>query len=219
VIDTLAKFVRVKDINDYNAWLEVFAELRRLGSEFPQTSILCLLHAKKAQQEDVFDAMLGSSALRGEFDTNAAIYRDGDDRVFATEARMGRAVVPTILKADVVEQNETQIARSFSLGRPVSEVRSEQRQRAEKKRKQSLEERVIEFLSHCQDESALYGEVIHEVEGNRQKVIGTVKELIEGGVLVPSGTIGSPTDPYTVRLARDQLKTHAFIGRFGETIQ
>jgi hypothetical protein len=213
VIDTLAKFVRIKDINDYNAWLPVFEQFRNLGRDFPHISILCLVHSKKTQADDPFDSMLGSSALRGEFDTNAAIFRDGNDRLFVTESRMGKALQPSILNAELIEMDDSDVVRNFSLGRPLDEVRSEQRERGERKRKLSHEDRIITYLSHRPNESAIYGMVIEEVEGNDQRLIEALTALIEGGVLKASGTKGSPTNPYTVALDRTALKMRDFINR------
>jgi hypothetical protein len=47
VVDTFAKFGRVKDMNEYAPWLKVFDPLKQLRADFPQVSFLCLLHAKK----------------------------------------------------------------------------------------------------------------------------------------------------------------------------
>jgi hypothetical protein len=215
VIDTFAKFGRVRDMNEYTPWLKVFDGLKQLRTDFPQVSILCVLHAKKTTGDDFFDSMLGSSALRGEFDSNLAIYAESGKRLITAECRMGRPLAPTILDAVVVTSEGCDVVKDFSLGDDFSKWSSDQKSRAETKRKASMEERIIAYLSAQPDERAEYKFVLENVEGKAAKKIEAAANLIKDGVLKESGVKGSPTDPYTVTLDRDALQMHDFQNRFG----
>jgi len=214
VIDTLAKFVFVKRIEDYNDWLPIFEQLRQLGRDYPLVTILCLVHAKKVTGEDPFDSMLGSSALRGEFDTNAAIYKDGKHTLFTTETRNGKAIPPTVLNAQMVDVDGTDVVRAFTLGQSLTQLETEKRYSSERKRKDSITERVLSYLSHCENESAAYKSLIDEVEGKTETVIEAVNELVRVGTVISSGLKNSSSNPYTLRLNRAALPLHDFMVKF-----
>lgn len=214
VIDTFAKLGRVRDMNEYAPWLKVFDGLKRLRAEFPYVSFLCLLHAKKTNGDDRFDSMLGSSALRGEFDSNIAIYQEGGKRIITTECRMGKPLAPTILGAVVVESDGCDIVKNFFLGQRFDAWSDEQKSRAAKKRKASLEERIITYVSEQPNERAIYKFVLEDVEGKNTKIIEALSNLIQQGILTESGVKGSPMDPYTVALDRNALQMHDFVARY-----
>src|SRR5579859_7224612 len=143
VIDTFAKFGRVRDMNEYSPWLKVFDPLKQLRADFPHVSFLCLLHARKTTGDDFFDSMLGSSALRGEFDSNIAIFQENGQRVITAECRIGRPLVPTILNADMVTSDGCDVVKGFTLGGDFDKWTKDQKSSAEKKRKESMEERIV----------------------------------------------------------------------------
>ena len=214
VVDTFAKFGRVRDMNEYAPWLKVFDHLKQLRADFPQVSFLCLLHAKKTTGDDFFDSMLGSSALRGEFDSNVAIYQEGGKRVITAECRMGRPLAPTILAAVVVNSEGCDVVKDFSLGGDFSKWSEAQKINAEKKRKASMDERIIAYISAQPDDRALYKFVLENVGGKDAKKIEALSNLIQTGVLKDSGLKGSSLDPYTVKLDRDALQMHDFTSKF-----
>jgi hypothetical protein len=221
VIDTLAKFVRVKKVEDYNLWLSAFEMFRQLLRDFPLVSILCLLHAKKVTEDDPFDSMLGSSALRGEFDTNAAIYKEGkgSTRFFLTESRIGKVIHPCVLLSETEDAGDANIVRTFSLGQSVSELESEKQHSSERKRKQTVHERVITYLSHCPNDSAVYKYLLEDVEGKSESIVEAVTELVADGTIAASGLKGSPMNPYTLKLNRNALPMLGFLTNFGGVAQ
>jgi hypothetical protein len=158
--------------------------------------------------------MLGSSALRGEFDSNIAIYQEGGKRLITAECRMGRPLAPTILDAVVVNSEGCDVVKDFSLGDDFSKWSSDQKKRAEKKRKASMEERIIAYVSGQPYDRALYKFVLEDVEGKDAKKIEALSNLIQSGVLKDSGVKGSSMDPYTVKLDRDALQMHDFTSKF-----
>lgn len=115
IVDTLAKLLRVKDLNDYMPVLNEVERLGNLARQFPYLHIQGLAHCKKAQTDDPFDSLLGSTALRGETDTNIAIYQQDGQKVIATETRIGKNTSPTSLRADVVESEGADVVKGFVL--------------------------------------------------------------------------------------------------------
>jgi hypothetical protein len=81
--------------------LEAIEQLHDLARTFPHLHIQGLAHCKKVQTDDPFDSLLGSTALRGEPDTNIALYKEAGQHVIVSETRMGRHIAPTILRAEV----------------------------------------------------------------------------------------------------------------------
>jgi hypothetical protein len=214
VIDTFPKFGRVKDMNEYAPWLKVFDGLKKLRAEFPSVSFLCLLHAKKTIGDDFFDSMLGSSALRGEFDSNIALYQECGQRIIRTECRMGKAIPPTIIKAVPVEFEGCDVVKSFALGQKFDTWSETQENSKEKKRKANVEERIISHLSAQDKERAVYKLILEEVKGKDADIIAAINTLIKDAVLKESGTKNSPMDPYTLTLDRTALQMRDFTNRF-----
>jgi hypothetical protein len=115
VIDPFMKFCLVDKIDDYSPWLRAFYALKELRKEFPHVGFICTLTAKKTSTEDVFDSMLGSQALRSEFDTNLTIYGSHGDRFITSECRTGRRITPTHLHAEIVNYRGYEVVKEFTL--------------------------------------------------------------------------------------------------------
>lgn len=214
VIDTLAKFIRVQDLNDYMPVMTAVEQLHNLARKFPHVHILAVTHCKKVKSEDVFDGLLGSTALRGEPDTSVAIYGEGSQRVIATETRVGRNIPPTLLKAQVVESAGAHVVREFSLDVPLSDWKAEQTGKTERRRKLSYEERVIAYLTGRNNGFASQELLLEEVEGKRASLLEAIQQLKKAGVVEITGTSHSPADPLTLSLNRDSLRMNDFINRF-----
>jgi hypothetical protein len=88
VIDTLAKALRVKDLNEYMQTLAAIEQLKNLSRQFAKLNVFSLAHCKKVRTDDPFSMLLGSTALRGEPDTNIVMYREGNQRIIQTEGRI-----------------------------------------------------------------------------------------------------------------------------------
>src|ERR1039458_9149682 len=97
IIDTLTKFLRVDDTNEFMAVQRSVERLRNLARDH-HIHILALAHRKKVSTDDPFDSILGTVAFRAETDTNIVIYHpDNGERVIATESRMGKFISPRVL--------------------------------------------------------------------------------------------------------------------------
>jgi AAA domain len=101
VIDTLAKALRVKDLNEYMQTLAAIEQLKNLSRQFAKLNVFSLAHCKKVYTDDPFSMLLGSTALRGEPDTNIVLYKEGNQRIIATEGRVVKNIPPTFLEATV----------------------------------------------------------------------------------------------------------------------
>ena len=214
IIDTLAKFIRVGDLNDYTEVTNAVEQLHHLARRFPHLHIQGTAHCKKLRVEDPFDGLLGSTALRAEPDTNLVIYGEGGQRIFATETRIGRNIPATLLHADLTESAGANVVSDFSLDVPLVDWQKNQKAQTERKRKLSHEERVITYLQNRQNGTATQALTLDEVEGKDTYKLKAIETLKEAGVLVVTGKKQSPTDPLTLRLNPDSLRIHDFVNRF-----
>jgi hypothetical protein len=211
VVDTLAKLLRVKDLSDYMPVLGAVEGLHDLARHFPQLNIQGLVHCKKVQSDNVFDGILGSTALRGETDTNIAIFQCSGERVITTETRIGRNIPPTILLAELVEFAGANVVKSFSLGGRFDELTAKKSAKREVKRTESYEERVIDYLEGCNDHTAPQETLLRRVGGNRQNVLDAVKDMVDGGALIRLGVPHSSANPLTLTLNVEALQMHRFM--------
>jgi hypothetical protein len=215
VIDTLAKFLRVRDLNDYVQVMEAVEQLHNMARKFPHLHIQGLAHTKKLKTDDVFDGLLGSTALRGEPDASLALYSEQGQRVIASEVRIGRNIAPTILHATVVEHAGSDLVAEFSLDRSFDDWKEEQSSNSEKRRIQSYEQRIITFLSARDNESATQKLVTQEVHGRKERILQAITNLTQAGVLKVTGKKNSPVDPIVLALERSALRMHDFIDQYG----
>jgi hypothetical protein len=218
LVDTLAKFIRVDDLDDYMPVMTAVEQLHKLARSFSKVHIQALAHCKKVRTDDPFDGLLGSTALRGEPDTNVAVYGEGGQRVIATETRIGRNIPPTLLKAELVESAGADVVKSFSLDAPLLEVQQQKAEKAERKRKLSHEERIVTYLSGIPTESARQEILLEEVEGKRAFKLAAVKTLTQAGVIMVTGQKQSPANPLTLHLNRDALGLYDFGNKFGGSV-
>jgi hypothetical protein len=63
IVDTLAKLLRVGDMNDYMKVMNEVEKIHNLARTFPRLHVQGLVHCKKVQTDDPFDSLLGSTAL------------------------------------------------------------------------------------------------------------------------------------------------------------
>jgi hypothetical protein len=216
IVDTLAKMLRVRDLNDYMPTLEAVEQLHDLARKFPHLHIQGLGHCKKVQTDDPFDSLLGSTALRGEPDTNIALYKVAGQCVIVSETRMGRHIPPTILRAEVVESAGCDVVKDFSLDVSLDEWTKEKKDKADKKREASYEERIIHFLRDCENHTAQQETVLVKVKGRRENKLDALENLKSSGALMVTGVKQSPVNPLTLRLNPDELSWHRFMnGQLG----
>ena len=205
VIDTLAKFIRVKDLSEYMPVLKAVEQIRLLARRFPHVHIQGLAHSKKVKTDDPFDGLLGSTALRGEADTNLAIYAEGAQRIITTETRIGKYIPPTILEAQVVDSAGADVVAQFSLGSGWEEWTQAQKAKVESSRKVTAEQRIIEYIEGRDEQKARQEVLLKDVVGRRETKQAAIESLIERGVLKVTGVKQSPKDPLTLQLTTDKL--------------
>jgi hypothetical protein len=116
--------------------------------------------------------MLGSTALRGEPDTTLALYDDAQQRVIASETRIGRNIPLTVLRAAIVESAGANVVSEFSLDMPFSKRKEKVSEKAERGQKASHEDRIITFLRGRPNLSATVVLTLDEVEEkNKYKIM------------------------------------------------
>jgi hypothetical protein len=95
VIDTLQKFARVKDLNDY---AQVTAALEPIHAAARQSNchILLMHHAGKGERTDG-DEVLGSTGILGGVDTCIILKKRSEQRTFSTIQRYGKDLPETII--------------------------------------------------------------------------------------------------------------------------
>jgi len=215
IADTLMKMLRVKDANDYIPMMTAVEQLRNLARTFPHLHILGLSHCKKVASDDPFDALLGSTALRGEPDCNIAIYKEQGQRVIVTEVRIGRNIPATILDGEIIESAGADVVKGFTLGADFELWKGAQTDKKGEKRKASYGERIITYLSGRSNETATQMAILEDVEGKRENVLEAIHELAAEKVVTMSGTAHSSHDPLSVKLNRGgALNMHDFISKF-----
>jgi hypothetical protein len=215
IVDTLAKLLRVNDLNDYSVTLAAVEKLHDLARKFPHVHIQGLVHCKKVRADDPFDGLLGSTALRGEPDSNIVINKERDKYVIVTETRIGRSIPPTILEAELTEIAGADVVKSFSLGDPFDSWSENKAEKREKREAVSYQDRIIDALMKCENLTAPQERVLDMVTGKRDRLIEAIGQLKQHGVVAESGTRRSPTDPLKLTLKPEALQMHDWSnGRF-----
>lgn len=155
VLDTMAKVLRVGDLNDFTEVQAAIRQLRELAKE-TGVHILALTHNKKVATENVFDSLLGSTAIRAETDCNIALYEQDQQRIIETEVRRGRKIEATIIQAKIVSSplDGAEVVANFELMTRLDEWKSTQSERSNVTQQVSYEEKVIRYLQGCTDQSS-----------------------------------------------------------------
>jgi hypothetical protein len=187
VIDHLAPFLHIGDISEYIEVQNGVNELRKLARDFPHLHVLCLAHAKKVKTEDPFDALLGSTALRGVPDTNIVLLNERGLRVIVSEARIGRPIPATILETEMVDSAGCDVVKGYSLGEAFDQWVSEKKEKAATKQADRYWRGVLEYLSQCENRTAAQKDVIDNVSGKTDRILDAIRWLEEAGVITASG--------------------------------
>ncbi len=116
IIDTLFRFARVTDVNDYAKIITVLDPLLSIARE-KSVHLMVIHHARKSAGDGA-DATLGSTAIFGTVDTAILLKRMDGKRTIETQQRYGTDMEPTILIFDTTtrmvalggtkEENDTQ---------------------------------------------------------------------------------------------------------------
>jgi hypothetical protein len=186
-MDTLAKVLCVGDLNDYMATMTAAEQLHKLAREFTKLHIQVLAHNKKAETSDPFDAILGSTALRGEPDTNMVIFTEDGHRIIQTETRIGRNIPASLLKADIVNSAGADVVEKFYLDSTLEQYQENADEKKQATKSASMEQRIIDYLSAKAELCAAQEDVLSETVGKRQTKLEIIGELKANGVLSVSG--------------------------------
>jgi AAA domain len=188
IIDHLAKFLNLPDLSDYMPTLRGIGLLHELARAFPHVHILCLAHSKKVRCEDPFDGILGSTALRGEPDTNIVLMNEGGERVIVTETRAGRPIHATILKTEMVTSAGCDVVKDFALGEPFDQSKKERMEKLVQNQTALYGNRIIDFLAECDGQTATQKEIVVAVVGKTERIVDAIKHLESQEILSTSGT-------------------------------
>jgi hypothetical protein len=216
IVDTLAKLLRIRDMDKYGEVLPQIEKVHDLARKFPQVHIQGLAHSKKVRTDDPFDGLLGSTALRGEPDTNIALFDEEQQRVIASETRIGRNIPPTILEANLVDIAGADVVKDFYLGEEFAVWQQTKGEKAERNRRVTYEERIINYLGTCEGFSAKLTVVLENVTGNRKLKLEAIESLAKAGVITTSGEKHSPTNPTVLHLNEKELASYRLLSRFGD---
>jgi hypothetical protein len=156
-----------------------------LSGHFFVLSPFC--RATRRSTSDPFDQILGSTALRGEPDTNVVIFQQNGERFIVSETRVGRALPATLLKAELVMSAGADVVKDFYLGVPLSEWQSEKQDKAASKDSAAYEHRVVDYLQACTGMEALQQDVLRNVTGKTDRVLGAISRLAGEGVVMAEG--------------------------------
>lgn len=172
VVDPLARFVRVRDFNDY---AEVARGMEPLIDIARATGchILCVHHCGKGER-DGGDAILGSTALFGAVDTLLLMSRKAQARTLHTVQRYGDDMPEMVAHLHA----ETGIVTA---GGELATIQIEERERA-----------VLDVIG---DESLTEQGIKERLGGNQTVTAKAIRALYEGGKLKRTGA-GRRGDPY-----------------------
>ena len=180
IVDTMMKFLNISRLEDF---MEVMGEVTKLHnlvrSDYPQVAILALAHLNKKANEDTFDSILGSSALRAETNTNIVIYQDGSTRCIKSEVREGVAIPPTQLVAELVKIGGAEVVKSFQLGSLLDELKTTSTETSALNKEWKRANDIYQYVGECGTTDQ--EDVLDHVGGNRQATIHLIKRMEEEG--------------------------------------
>jgi RecA-family ATPase len=212
IIDHLTKYLRVGDVQDYDKMQAGFMKLREVAKQFPHVHIMSLVHCKKVQQSDPFDGILGSTSLRGEPDTNIVILQTEDGhRVLTAETRIGKFIPATVLAAETVEIEDSEVVKNFALGSVYDIMKAAHEDAKQAKKKETVESRIITYLLACEDHTAPQSHIMSadNVKGRAADKSTAITTLSDAGVITIVEGHGKGS-PRTVKLNQDSVSYEMF---------
>jgi predicted ATP-dependent serine protease len=174
IIDTLFRFVTIKNGNDYAEVTAALTPILSLARE--NGAHLMVIHHARKGAGDSGDSMLGSTAIFGSVDTAIILKRTDSNRTIETQQRYGTDIEQTVLVFDEATQ-------TTSLGGTKEEENI-----------QNIENEMLGFLSF-QTQSCMEHEVVDAVEGRTGNKRKALRSLVAKGQVQRDGT-GKRNDPY-----------------------
>jgi hypothetical protein len=202
ILDTLAKVLRAKDIQNYSEMLELCEQLHLLARE-SGVHLQALTHCKKVQPEDPFDGFLGSVEIRGETDTNIVLYDDRKKRFIQSETRIGTAWESTELNAELETIGKAQMVKRFYLGESLAKTVADQTAAREKNTKATIKSRIVLTLKSRGGKAPMM-EVLNGISGNEALKYDMRDELVKEGVIKITGVAHSKTNPLHLNLLQPE---------------
>lgn len=174
VIDTLFRFRRVGDTNDYAEMVTVTEELASIAVDYG-CHIMANHHAPK-EARDISDSALGSTSIFGGVDTMILLRMQDGRRTLETIQRHGTDVTETVLEYDA---DSDQLMSAGS----VEDL--------------DMADACTQILVACV-ESASRSAIIETVDGKTRTITAAIRHLVQTGKLARSGS-GSRGDPFTYK--------------------
>ena len=174
VIDTLFRFRRVTDTNDYAEMVTVTQELASISVDYG-CHIMANHHAPKESRE-ISDSALGSTSIFGGVDTMILLRMQDGRRTLETIQRHGVDVAETVLEYDA---DTDQLISAGS----VEEL--------------DLNEACSQVLVACA-EPASRSAIIDTADGKARTITAAIRHLLQSGELERFGS-GSRGDPFTYK--------------------
>ena len=181
IIDTMQRFLRAKDTNDYAEMTLLFDHVIQIA-HLSKAALLLLTHNSKVAREGL-DAILGSTAIAGSVDTAFLLTRGDRYRSICTVQRTGDDLGETILRMD--DAGHVYLAGSRHLAD-----------------QDHLRRQFIEVLEKA-DDPLRRSELLEQVEGRKTQKLAALKDLVSGRFSGTLGTriltvtgAGTKTDPY-----------------------
>jgi len=191
VIDMIADFLPITDVNDYQETRKVFAGIAALADKH-QLHIAVTHHNKKMKQENSVHDLLGSTAMPGGVDQIIILSVDrSKNRYIDTHQRYGESIEETAI-------NWNADRMMMFLGKATSELAQELKDVA----KERVDQAVLTFIMNnpgCQR-----SQVLAKVNGDQNTKAAALEFFQQSGMVLRSGT-GKRGDPFTYR--ETQLQT------------
>jgi len=187
IIDHLAKLLRTDDLNDYMPVLTGTEQIHKFSRYFGNIHVLAVAHCKKVKTDDPYDSFLGSTGIRGETDSNFAIYEADGQRLISSETRVGYPIQPSILHADIAEGADSCLVTNFSIGETHDEWKSRQTDRVVKGKRAALDLQIVEYLEAAGG-TATQKDVLEAITGRDANIIQAIKQLVEENFISAAGS-------------------------------
>lgn len=176
VVDTLLRFVRVREVADYAEMTRALDPLLNLSRE-TDCHVMAVYHAPKMKREGL-DAILGSVAIAGTCDTGLILdRRSNGTRTISAVQRYGADLPDTVLELD-------EATRMVATGGPIAAREQEQ-----------LADAILRVVA---DEARTEREIREAIGGDTGKVGKVLRELVDTGRVSRAGG-GVSGDPYRYR--------------------
>ena len=175
IIDTLFRFTRVKDVNDYSKILTALDPVLDFARS-KSIHVMGLHHARKSEAEGA-DGTLGSTAIFGSVDTAIMLTRTKTKQTIESIQRYGKDLDETNL---IFDPN----TKSFELGRVkiIEDV-------------EDIKKRIIDFLRSSEARKTRE-DIESNITGKTATQRTALKELVESEVVSQFGR-GAKGDPYS----------------------